>query len=414
MRQRLTDSLIKDLAPPTDRQQRIFQDDLVRGFGVRVTKGGAKSFVLSYITRAGRERRFTIGSCGHWEVAAARREAKRLRQMIDSGGDPLQQVVEAREAISVNQMLDEYIASTRFKAKAALTQRIDTGRIDRHLRPLLGRIVVDQLTAADVERAHNAIVEGRTRADEKTGPRGRAIVRGGAGTARKAIKLLSAAFSWAVATGRAKDNPCRHIETAPDGIRDVVLSPDHYERMWRALAALEEIGALRSPAADCIRLIALTGCRRGEAARLRWRDVRLDQGVLVLAEHKTARSTGRPRIIGLPDTARRVIERQPRGEPDDYVFVSSAGPQAPIALGKPWAAVRRLARLPGDAGLHCLRHSIATAYAEAGATAPAIMTLMGHAQLSTAQRYVHIAEGAHAQIARDAAALVLGPPKPKS
>src|ERR1700730_10610443 len=60
----------------------------VRGFGIRVTAAGAKSFVLNY-TIAGRERRMTIGGYPAWSVAAAREQAKSLRRKIDGGEDPL-------------------------------------------------------------------------------------------------------------------------------------------------------------------------------------------------------------------------------------------------------------------------------------------------------------------------------------
>src|SRR5918911_231670 len=84
------DRFVRELqAPPTGN--RVHYDrgkDPVRGFGVRVTAAGAKSFVLNY-TIAGRERRLTIGGYPAWSVAAAREEAKSLRRKIDSGEDPL-------------------------------------------------------------------------------------------------------------------------------------------------------------------------------------------------------------------------------------------------------------------------------------------------------------------------------------
>jgi integrase len=66
---------------------------------------------------------------------------------------------------------------------------------------------------------------------------------------------------------------------------------------------------IRTPVADAIRLIALTGCRRGEAAGLRWSHVDLQHGRLVLppTAHKTGRKTGKPRTIILPSTAQAII-----------------------------------------------------------------------------------------------------------
>ena len=108
---------------------------------------------------------------------------------------------------------------------------------------------------------------------------------------------------------------------------------------------------IRSPVADAIRLIALTGCRRGEAAGLRWRHVDLKQGRIVLPpqSHKTGRKTGKPREIVLPAEAQNIIARQTEGEPDDFVFAPARGDGA-IALSKAWrkVRVRRSCRLRSD------------------------------------------------------------------
>ncbi len=69
--------------------------------------------------------------------------------------------------------------------------------------------------------------------------------------------------------------------------------------------------------------------------------------------------------------------------------------------------VRKEAKLPERAGLHSLRHSIATRWALAGAGAPQLAALLGHAQVSTVERYIHFAANAHRALAEQAAAAVL-------
>ena len=84
-----TDRTVKGLPLPR-ADKHIVYDDIVKGFGVRVTAAGSKSFVINYRRKAdGLERRHTIGSHPEWTVAAAREEAKRLKREIDGGGDPV-------------------------------------------------------------------------------------------------------------------------------------------------------------------------------------------------------------------------------------------------------------------------------------------------------------------------------------
>ena len=106
MRFRLSEKLLRDTDPPA-KGSRILYDDEIRGFGLRVTSTGSKSFVLNYRMNA-RERRFTIGAHPDWSVAAAREEVKRLKREIYLGFDPLERREDARRAPTVADMAERY------------------------------------------------------------------------------------------------------------------------------------------------------------------------------------------------------------------------------------------------------------------------------------------------------------------
>ena len=128
-----------------------------------------------------------------------------------------------------------------------------------------------------------------------------------------AIIILGIIFNWAIRNRMMSENPCRHIKLVPVGTRDTILEDaDDYAKLFKALERLEAEHRVRQEAADAIRLIALTGCRRGEAAGLRWRHVERERIVLPPREHKAGRRTGKPRIIGLPAAAQAIIARQPK------------------------------------------------------------------------------------------------------
>ena len=139
---------------------------------------------------------------------------------------------------------------------------------------------------------------------------------------------------------------------------------------------------------------------------MQWRHVDIKAGLVTLAAHKTAKSTGKPRVIGLPAAAAVLIARQPGGGPEDYVFKAARG-AGPLNLSKPWRAIRDAANLPKGIGLHGLRHSLASHMAMAGAAASEIMTALGHRNLATSQKYIHWADDARQQIAEKGAAMAL-------
>jgi len=136
--------------------------------------------------------------------------------------------------------------------------------------------------------------------------------------------------------------------------------------------------------------------------------VDLARGLITIPprSHKTGRRTGKPRLIGLPALGQEIIGRQVRRNPEDFVFEPYRG-DGPIELSKASRTIRKEANLPDGVGLHALRHSIATRWALTGASAPQLAALLGHAQVSTVERYIHFAANVHRLLADQAAAAVL-------
>jgi integrase len=402
---KLTKRIVEAVQANEDRL--IVWDAEVKGFGLLVLPSGVKSYIFRYRSPEGRERRLTIGQHGAMTCEQARKIAAEHKHTVVHGGDPLARRQERRDAATVSDVIDAYLLSEEFKDKTIVTQRVDIGRIERHLRPLLGKKHADLVTEQDVRRAFAAIRDGKTAADVKTGSRGRARVRGGPGAARMAIVLLSVIFNWAIRDQRMKENPCRHFKLPAGGTREAILeNVDDYARLFKTIDRMEEELRIRQPAADAIRLIALTGCRRGEAAGLRWRHVERDRIVLPPREHKAGRRTGKPRVIALPAVAQAIIARQPEGGPDDFVFTPAKG-QGAIELTHVWDKIRTVAKLPADVTLHGLRHSVGSHLAMRGAETAQIMAALGHHQLSTAERYIHFAKSARSTLGEEAAAVAI-------
>jgi integrase len=366
-------------------------DAAVPGFGARRQKGEAVSYVLMYRTREGRQRRYTIGRHGApWTPDGAREEARRLLGEVVKGADPAADKREAREATTVAELCDLYLADAeagrlltrRGQAKKAGTLEIDKGRIERHIKPLLGRKAVAAVERGDIERFMHGVA-----ARIKTGRYGVARVTGGRATATRTVGLLGAIFSYAEDKSLRPDNPVRGIRRYADGRRERRLSDDEYAALGEALRTADAGGKVWPAAIAMTRFLALTGWRSGEAQGLRWAELDLGRRTARLADTKTGLS-----IRPLSHAACGVLRATPRIGTGELVFPATRGDGLMTGFRKLWARIAKLGELPADITPHVLRHSFASLAADLGYSEPTIAALVGHTGRSVTSRYVHSAD----------------------
>lgn len=170
-------------------------DPSLPGFGIRRQRSKAVSYVLFYRNSEGRQRWFTIGRHGApWTPETAREQAKRLLGEVAQNADPAANKHAKRNAKTVAELCNSYLADakagrllTRRVQKKASTLAVDHGRIERHIKPLLGWRAITAVTRQDIEAFMYDVASGRTAANTKTAKkRGLARVRGGKGAANRA------------------------------------------------------------------------------------------------------------------------------------------------------------------------------------------------------------------------------------
>jgi integrase len=362
------------------------------GFGIRRQRSEAVTFFLQYRTLAGRQRWMTIGQFGSpWTPESARKEAQRLLGEVANGNDPAADKHARKTAVTVSDLLDHYWADceagrvlVRGRAKKPSTLASDKGRIEGHIRPLLGHLAVASVTRKDVENAMNAIAGGKTaKAPRKTKPRGKSVVRGGKGVATRTVGLIGAIFTYAVKERMRTDNPAHGVDKFAENKRERRLSDDEYVHLGKAITAAG-VSGIWPPAVACAHFLALTGWRSGEALALKWTDIDAEGRTAVLADTKTGRSV-RP----LAAAALAVIETQRGGA---LVFRPSRGKTVMTGFGRFWDKIAALGALSADISPHVLRHSFASVAADIGYNDSTIAALLGHKGHTVTGRYTHRAD----------------------
>lgn len=376
-----------DRIEPSDRTAYFFDTDL-KGFGLKVTSSGMRTFFVEYRPGAGgrtvAKRRLTLGRLGALAPDEARALAKDALARVHAGEDPAGDKQRARAELSVAELCDLYLREG-CDTKKPSTVATDSGRIERHIKPLLGRKRVGELTRADVERFMRDVSAGKTAADVKTKKRGRAIVEGGKGTATRTVGLLGGILSFAVSRHMRDDNPVRGIKRYPDRKGERFLSPNELGRVGAVLATVEKAGANPSAVA-IIRLLAFTGARKSEIAGLRWTEVDLERSCLRLGDSKTG-----AKVIPIGAPACQILDGLSRVGSSPFVFPAASGEGHFQGVDKVWREVRRTAGFP-EIRLHDLRHSFASIGLARGDALPLIGAILGHADVKTTSRYAHLAD----------------------
>ncbi len=363
----------------------VHWDGELTGFGVRVRATGAKSFVAVYRTggRNSPQRRVTIGAVGKIEADKAREEAKSIILQAELGQDRAAEKAKARAEMTFDKVCDLYLKEG-CETKKASTLATDRGRIERHIKPLLGKKRIGEISRPDIEKFMRDVANGKTAADEKTKKRGRAIVEGGKGTATRTVGLLGGIMSFAVSRQLRPDNPVRGVKRYADKKGETFLSSAELAKVGAALAAAEEAGA--NPAAVAIiRLLAFTGARKSEIAGLKWSEVDVERGCLRLGDSKTG-----AKVIPIGAPACEVLTGYP-ATGSVYVFPAASGDGHFQGVEKVWRNVRAAAGFP-YLRLHDLRHSFASVGLARGDALPVIGAILGHADVKTTSRYAHLAD----------------------
>lgn len=214
----LTDATIRALKPPA-QGQKMYLDDNIRGFGVRVSQGGTKTFIVVYGTK---RRRYTIGTFPIVSLAKARELAKNKLAEVQLGAD--------HDRVAYSKLKERFLADVKARARDRTYDSYEW---------LLGRV--------DLSGDANAITTRMlSQAVENLAP----------SVKQHAIVVLKMMFRFGVREGLLKTNPAETLVVRKAKGRKRVLTDDEISRVWHACPA--------TPYGTVVKLLILTGQRRTE------------------------------------------------------------------------------------------------------------------------------------------------------
>lgn len=375
MKLRLTDRMAAALGVPNGKIDAVASDDRIPGFTIRALASGRKYWRLRYKV-AGIQRRVILGEFPGMTAAQARKAAEALRGQVSAGRDVWAEAQAERErrareaeadAFTVGVLIDEWKAE-RLVGRSASYQT----EAPKRLRRALGKLV--KVPAAKLDRT--AAVQALAAAKRESGPV----------AANRLRAYARACFGWGVRQGRIPSNPFADVPVpAGETPRDRVLSDAELALVWAATAKVA------APFAALVKLLILTGQRRGEVAGMRWSELHLDGEAPHWTLPAERTKNGRAHDVPLSPEAVAVITSRPRVKGNDFVL--STGPQtAPSGFGKVKAKLdaeiaQARAKAPGgdpakfmlpEWTLHDLRRTVATGLQRLGVRLEVTEAVLNH------------------------------------
>lgn len=333
------------------------RDTKLRGFGVRVLPSGTKRYFVQSQFQ-GIRTWHKIGNADGLPVDEARRQATTILATIQSGGEPANPDPEQARFGDVAERLFE-ACQRHWKAS---TREVNRYYLNNQILPWFRDMRVADISDRNIRQWHASLHATPAAAD-------------------RSVPVLSILLGKAETHGYRPEgsNPCTGIRRYRRRGRERFLTSEEMQRLGAVLTGHEHDRPVEIAA---IRLLLLTGCRRGEVLTLKWPDYR--EGHLYLRDAKAG-----PRTVWLSTPARRILDGLPRW--DAWIFPSrrKRGCLAPSSFMYFWRRLQTEAGLD-DVRLHDLRHTYASVALRSGETVPTIARLLGHNDTATTLKYTHL------------------------
>jgi integrase len=339
-------------------------DTRLTGFFLEVRASGKATYYQRYRDRHRKNRQARIGAADAMTLEEAREAARQVRSSITNGFDPREQARKLKEVPLFSEFVENrYLPHVRVYKRS--WQR-DEQMIERHIMPLWSQAKLTEITREDIEDFQALMIADGMKP----------------GSVNRYMALVKYIFNLAEKWEVIDKSPARGVSRMADHNRkERYLTKEETTRLLAVLKA-----SPNRVMADLITFLILTGARKSEASQARWENVNLETGVWTVPMSKS----GKPRYIPLSRAAIELLEkRQVNGS--EYIFPNSRTGKPLRHLYFSWDKIRKQAGIP-DVRIHDLRHNFASLLVNNGRSLYEVQKLLGHADISTTQRYAHLSQ----------------------
>lgn len=388
------------------------------GLGVRTTVSGQVAFIFNYHFDK-KEHRIKIHDHQACSVSEAREQAHVWRQELKDGHDPL----EERQVSKEEPTFAELAADWLVHAKNVKHKRESSLYDDRRMLGLNedGTPIVDEDPTMRKRRILSVFGERRlSRITQREIAVFHTTLKETPYRANRSLVLMKTIFNFALRDARHKgwieENPCMEITPFPEEVHENCLDKEQIDKFIAALNRYPDQNA-----ANCLRLMLLTGCRVSEALTAEWKNFDLSRGEWIKLSHNTKQK--KTEHLQLGDKAVDLLRSMKPKNATGPLFPGAkrkgkggklTGGEMRESLKRPWLQIckavglvkvdqvegrrknkdgspKMLKRYKPTVRLHDLRHTYASVLVSNGESLYAVGKQLGHVQPTTTNRYTHFA-----------------------
>lgn len=326
---KLTKRIVENVEP--DESKRIvLWDAEITGFCVRIYPSGKKTYFLQYRNKDRKSHTIKIGVHGNITTKFAREKALKISLSINSGEDPSLASPPKEENYTILNLAEEYLKYRAKIIKVPKGYREDKAVLNEVVLKKYGSVNVKSISTFDLQKLHSEL--------QKTPYK-----------ANRVRALLGKMFSLAIQWGWRSDNPINGVEKYNEYERPRWLNDEELQRLWAILGS-----HYNQSEANAIRLLLLTGSRRGEVLHATWDQFDLEKEVWTKPAHTTKHK--RMEHLSLSIQTIEILKNMKAQSDSSFLFPSKITGESLQGIKKAWDTIKTRANL-ADVRLRDLRNT---------------------------------------------------------